>query len=238
MSRRIGFWHLQSGDALTIHLFLWSGGSPVTPEEGVEAEEVNAESTPGYYEASVDDLPIGNYRARVFREAVLVFDGALAISDLETVTVIGITVPVPPPSIVSAFSTTALSQLLPYRSIGVAVPAISGDLLTPPLIQGDSYLADHGRAITFSRADFPEIPSGSHVRLLARQLDDPLSRIELEGDVSVTTGIKVVRFEVTSAESALWKAGQYAFHVEVEFPDGNSATFIGPDTRLRVVPQF
>jgi hypothetical protein len=136
---------------------------------------------------------------------------------------------------VQSFSADALAQLAGTRQIQVAIPTLSGRTLTAPLIQGDSYLAERGRAIEFSRVDFPDIPAGSQARLGARLLDDETVSFSISGEIAVASGVKVLRFEPTTLQTRAWVPGKYQFDVDVVFPDGNVATFVGPDVFLRVL---
>jgi hypothetical protein len=115
------------------------------------------------------------------------------------------------------------------------MPALIGRELSDPIVQGDSYLSAHGRALSFSREDFPDIPDGSGVVLTARHVDLPETSFTMAGSVSVPTGVKVVTFEPASDETRDYVPGKYEFDVEVRFPDGNAATFVGPNVFLRVL---
>lgn len=128
---------------------------------------------------------------------------------------------------VSSLSSAALAQLAGTRTINLSSPAIVGGKRT--LIRGDSYLAEHDRAIQFSRSDFPDLPGdGYTVKLTAKHEDGESPDIDLTGEIVVATGMKVVSFDVDSSDSADWIPGVYRYDVQIEFPDGNVATFAGP----------
>lgn len=228
------YWHFRAGDELAIQLWPIEGGALVAAEDLDEREDV-----PTLYESVVDDLDVGSYLARILRDGRLLYLGSVTITaggsgtyliDDPRVIVVG------GQTSVSSFSAAALAQLAARRSITVAVPALVGRSLSHPLVRGDSYLAVHDRAITFARADFPDLSGDEAVTLTARKIDgDEAATIVLAGSVAVATGTKVVAIEATSEESRDWQPGAYRFDVEVSLDAENVATFVGPDAHLIVL---
>jgi len=143
--------------------------------------------------------------------------------------------------VVSSFQSSALAQLAGTRVINVAIPALSGQQLSHPLIQGDSYSAALNSAIEFSRSDFPDLPEGVSAKLSAVKREaGQETRFEISGDqasVPVRAGAKVVRFEPTAEQTRLWEPGKYEFDVQLTWPDGNTRTFVGPNVFLRVLAE-
>ncbi|WP_437185804.1 hypothetical protein SH668x_002922 [Planctomicrobium sp. SH668] len=233
MPTSIGFWHFTSDDPLNLSLHPVQGG-PLQIEATVELIEENSESVPGYYSATLATSIQGPLRARVLRDDVLIYDGFL--SPTGTANSFIITSEFPRNLEVSSFSPAALGQLASQRILTVSAPMMIGKTLSTPLIRGDSYLAEHGRALEFSRSDFPDLPADSQVRLSAKNVDQPGVSFQLAGTILSGIETKVVRFQPTSAQSATWIPGKYRFDIQVTFPDGNSATFEGPNSFLHVIP--
>lgn len=228
------YWHIRALEELAIELWPIEGGALVAAEDLTEAEEV-----PTLYTAEIADLAAGSYLARILRDGRLLYLGSVTITaagsgpyvvDDPRVIVVG------GQTSVSSFSAEALAQLAARRSITVAVPALVGRHLSHPLVRGDSYLAVHDRAITFARADFPDLAGDEDVTLTARKIDgDEAATIVLTGSVTVTTATKVVSIEATSEESRAWQPGAYRFDVQVSLDAENVATFVGPDAHLIVL---
>lgn len=134
---------------------------------------------------------------------------------------------------ITGFTAAALAQLAGTRVINLSIPTLGGNQLSAPIIRGDSYSADQDRQIAFSRADFPDIPDGSTVTLMARQLQGS-SGFSWEGSIETSSGTKVVQFAPTAAETADLVKGRYEFEVRVSFPTGDVASFVGPRAYLEV----
>ncbi|WP_437205738.1 hypothetical protein [Planctomicrobium sp. SH664] len=233
MSHSIGFWHFRTGEELTLELYPVTGGGIANGVGGAALTEPDPTASPGFYQAEVEETLHGNYHVRVRLNAQPIYAGLVYLTTEVGMAVID-AAPVPPMT-VSAFESSALTQLAARRNITIAVPTLAGQSLSAPLIQGDSYLAEHGRAIEFSRSDFPDLSGDEQVTLTASSVDTPAVTFTLEGSIAVATGAKVLRFEPTSIQTRLYPAGRYEFDVEVEFADGNRATFVGPNVFLRVL---
>ncbi|SFH85751.1 hypothetical protein [Planctomicrobium piriforme] len=231
MLKTIGFWHYRSGDALTIELYPLTGGAILNTVGGDSLVEQDAVTTPGYYSAELE-LDQGRYRARIFRTSGLVYDGVVVVTETDVAVVqLATTNPVQ----VESLSNAALAQLTGGRSVTVTVPTLCERELSQPLIRGDSYLAAHNRALDFARSDFPDLGDDCVVTLTARHTGEPDVQFQVIGSVVTGTGTKVVRCEITSEQSRTFVPGKYEFDIEVLFPDGNAATFVGPGVWLRVL---
>jgi len=140
---------------------------------------------------------------------------------------------------VASFHGSSLSQLAGTRIINVSVPTLSGQQLSAPLIRGDTYSAAIGSALEFSRSDFPDLPADATATLTARKTEgeSPASFTVsgTESSIPVRTGAKVVRFEPTAVQTALWEPGKYEFDVQITWPDGRVRTFVGPNVFLNVL---
>lgn len=233
----IGYWHVASGIAgLSLQIYGSHPGGIVNGAGGDALAEPNAVTRPAYYQASVaETIASGVYRARILKAGIVQYDGKVRISGTGTYDIDDGTEGTTSSQEVTSFSEEALAQLASQGPITITVPTLAGNHLSAPLVRGDSYLDDHERAIVFSRSDFPDLQGTEIVRLTARNVRDASNTFSITGSIAVASGTKVLKFEPTSAQTAGWTPGKYEFDVEVEFADGNVATFVGPDVYLRVL---
>ena len=233
----IAYWHFRTGESLTLKLYPLTSGGVANGVTGDALAEPDAVNRPGYYVATVTESLTGLYMARILRADAVVAMGLLNLEGTGTYilgnglnSLAGLPV---------TLSSAGLAQLAASATITLSVPTLQNGHLSLSLIRGDSYLAEHGRAIEFSRETFPDLDGEEEVTLTARMLDAPDSEepptFTLSGSIVVAEGVKVVRFEPTSAQSSAWTPGRYEFDVEIEFADGNTATFVGPNATLRVL---
>lgn len=231
MACDIGFWHHSSGiTGLSVAIYGLSSGGIVNGAGGDALAEAQASTRPRFYSASMTEAASGIYKALVLQGGVVVYDGLvrlqagqMCVIDAGTETRVAELLP------------DALAQLTDATPVSITWPTLLDQHLSTPLVRGDCYLHAHGRALTFSRSDFPDLTGLEQVTLTARNLSDPSLTFSLTGEVAVTTGVKVLRIEATSAQTLEWSPGKYEFDVEVRFPDDNAATFVGPNVFLRVL---
>lgn len=128
---------------------------------------------------------------------------------------------------VASFSPAAIAQLAARKQLVVlhCGVVVSGKMR---LIQGDAYRDDLGNALDFSREDFPDLDGAETVHFSAQLLPTAQhsETIQLTGSIVETTGVKVLRFEVSSEQSIEWTPGNYEARVLVTFPNGNTRTFL------------
>lgn len=233
MSQRIGFQHHSAGvSGLSVVVSPLAGGQPLNASGFSLTAESEAGFNPRFYQTA--DLgvtiPASVYRAEVLKGGAVLYTGlvrvrAAGVSVIDDETVQSL----------ASLTTSALAQLTLQGPISVSLPTLDGQQLSVPLVRGDSYLAEHGRSIEFARADFPDLSGTESVTLSARHLEDAGIQFSLTGVIATASGIKVLRFATTSSQSSLWTPGKYEFDVQVEFGDGNVATFVGPNVFLRVI---
>ena len=232
----IAYWHFQAGDTLTLELYPLLSGGIANGAEGDAFTEPDG-TRPGWYVATVAEDLTGLHLAKVLLDDVVL---DMAIVD---VTPTGTFLFGDPRNVLDGlpvtFASAGLAQLSGTKAINVTVPALVGNQLSAPLVRGDCYLHSHGRSIQFSREDFPDLAGDETVTLTAKMLDAPdpddPPTITLTGSIAVAEGTKVIRFEPTSTQTASWTPGRYEFDVQVAFDGDNSATFVGPNCRLRVL---
>lgn len=228
----IAYWHYRTGETtLKLELYPLTSGAIANGAGGDAFSEPSAGTRPGYYEATVSQSLTGLHIARILKGSAVIGLTIVEMAATGTI-VLGSGLPV-------SLSSSTLAQLTGTLTINHSVPALVNNALDAPLIRGDCYLAEHDRALTFSRADFPDLVGDESVTLTARMTNsqtpyDPPT-ITLSGSVSVASGTKVVSFDITSAESAAWEIGTYEFDVEIEVASGKLITFVGPEAELRVI---
>lgn len=128
-------------------------------------------------------------------------------------------------------------ELASTKHVHTAIPALEGNALNAPIVRGASYLEEHSRQIPFSRNDWEDIPDGSSVILTASgQKNGEVIEFECEGTITSPTGdTKAIQFTPDSAETGDWEPGCYTFQVDIIYPDGNTAPFVGPGCFLEVI---
>jgi|GEM_PF-2207735 len=242
----VAFYHDRQGEELSLRLSDLSG-IVVNGDELDLLAEVNPLEQPFRYEATVSENLQGWLTAQIFDALGLVYTGqvkvtsdggtfliddpAAAVAVLGDVQVQDVTV--------GALSNTAIQQMAATRQIHIGIPTLCERHLTAPLIRGDSYTVELNSAIEFARSDFPDLPVGAAATLTARRTEGlPPSTFSLTGShasIPVRTGTKVVRFEAPSSQTAQWLPGRYEFDVEIQFPNGEQRTFVGPGVFLQVI---
>jgi len=213
-------------------------GDSFTESAGLRYSAAVEENLSGWYIAQVfesggDLLYTGSVKVASDNGSYLIDDpqATIASIDVGDITVSDVEV--------ASFSSSALTQLAGTRVINVSVPTLNGGQLSAPLIRGDTYSAALDSALEFSRNDFPDLPEGTTAQLTARKCEgvEPTSFTisGTEASIPVRSGTKVVRFEPTGSQTALWEPGKYEFDVQVTWPDGRKRTFVGPNVYLRVL---
>jgi len=134
---------------------------------------------------------------------------------------------------VRSFSTPALAQLA-GKTIVVSYTAIVNNQLQPPIVRGDTYSAAIGNPIDLSHSDWPDLPDGTAIKLKASQKRTGQA-FDVDGSVIVGTGAKVIRFEMTSAQTSGFMAGVYNFEIIATIPSAKPVHLVGPETTLRVL---
>lgn len=229
-----------SGWELTLELYPLAGGAIVNGAGGDAFTQPDAETQPYFYTAAVTHSLSGWHWAMVKRGTPVILQELVRLDGGDLVLgeyLAHLDVPVSQVSegILPAL-TAALAQLVPNpAAVVVSMPGVVNGRLNYPLIVGDSYLAAHGRALTFSSSAWPDL-TGAAVQLLARKPGKGTQpTITITGSVATPSGPAVVRFEPTAADTAQYVPGQYRFGVKATLSDGTVATLIDPETLLDVV---
>lgn len=240
MACTIVFYHDRSAELLTLRLSNAAGVmvNGTTPDELTESDPTDQ---PLRYTALISEQLEGWLTVQIFDSAGLLYTGrvkvadddgiyliddpAASVADIGEITVSDVTV--------AHFSSSALAQLA-GRTIVVSYTALIDNQLRPPIVRGDTYSAAVGNPIDLSNSDWPDLPDGTTIQLQAKQQRTGIG-FQIDGSVVVATGAKVIRFQMTSEQTATFKAGTYTFGIVATIPNAKPVHLVLPEATLRVL---